>query len=101
MNTNFNDMTPTSLLTAQKIISTRHFQSQFSAMVKAAEENGNYYNVVRNSESIGVFIPKDMWEDLLEDMEAMSSKRYLEDIKNSRQQHKKGETVDFNEVFKA
>ena len=89
------------LLQAQKIISTRHFQSQFASMVKKARLEGSYYNVVRNSESVGVFIPKEMWEDLLEDMEAWSSKRYLRDIRESREQHRKGETVDLDDLLGA
>ncbi len=89
------------LLQAQKIISTRHFQSQFASVVKKARSEGNYYNVVRNSESVGVFIPKEMWDDLLEDMEALSSKRYFQDIQESREQHRKGQTVDLDDLLQA
>lgn len=92
-------MTPVQLLSAQKIISTKHFQTQFAKVVKEAEENGDYYNVVRNSESIGVFLPKRMWESLLEDMEALSSPNYLKKIKKSREEHKKGEFVGIDEAF--
>ena len=92
-------MTPAQLLTAQKIISTKHFQSKFASVVKEAEKNGKYYNVVRNSESIGVFLPKRMWESLLEDLEALTSPNYLRKIAKSREEYKKGQFVGIDEAF--
>jgi PHD/YefM family antitoxin component YafN of YafNO toxin-antitoxin module len=92
-------MTPAQLLTAQKIISTKHFQSKFASVVKEAEKNKNYYNVVRNSESIGVFLPTEIWESLLEDIEALTSPNYLRKIAQSRKEHKKGYVVDIDEAF--
>ncbi len=92
-------MTPAQLLTAQKIISTKHFQSKFASMVKKAKENKEYYNVVRNSESIGVFLPIELWESLLEDLEALSSPKYLKAIAESREQAKREEFVDIDEAF--
>lgn len=61
-------MTPAQLLTAQKIISTKRFQSQFASVVNEARKKGTYYNVVRNSESIGVFLPTAIWEALVDDL---------------------------------
>ncbi len=92
-------MTPVQLLTSQKIISTKRFQSQFASVVKKAKENGNYYNVVRNSESIGVFLPIKLWESLLEDFEALTSPSFLAKIAKSREEHKKGHIVDIDEAF--
>ena len=87
------------LLTSQKIISTRNFQSQFAKMVKNAEEQGIYYNVVKNGESIGVFLPIHFWESLLEDMEGLSSPRYLKSIREARAEFERGESVSFEEAF--
>ncbi|MBU0705919.1 type II toxin-antitoxin system Phd/YefM family antitoxin [Patescibacteria group bacterium] len=88
------------LLTAQKIISTRNFQSQFAKMLKNAEKHGFYYNIVRNGESIGVFLPIHFWESLLEDMEALSSTRYLAGIAKARKEIARGEVISFEEAFK-
>ena len=87
------------LLTSQKIISTKQFQSQFAKMLKNAQEHEIYYNVVRQGESVGVFIPIHFWESLLEDMEALSSPRYLADIAEAREQAKRGEVYSFEDVF--
>lgn len=92
-------MTPAQLLTAQKIISTKNFQSKFASMVRKAKENKQYYNVVRNSESIGVFLPTELWESLLEDLEALNSPKYLKAIVESRKQAKKGELIDIDKAF--
>ena len=93
-------MSPAQLLKAQKIISTREFQSKFAAMLKKAKENGCYYNVVKHSTSVGIFMPTDMWENLLEDFEALQSPRYLASIRESREQVRRGELVDIEEVFR-
>ncbi len=87
------------LLRSQKIISTRQFQSQFAQMIKEAKKQGVYYNVVKNGESVGVFLPTRFWESLLEDMEAMSSPRYLKSIKESREQAERGEVYSLDEAF--
>lgn len=87
------------LLTSQKIISTRQFQSQFAKMLKNAEEQGIYYNVVRNGESVGVFLPTCFWESLMEDMEAMASPNYIASIAESRAQFERGEFYTMDEVF--
>lgn len=92
-------MTPAQLLTSQKIISTKHFQSQFASATREAAKDKKFYNIVRNSKSIGVFIPKEMWEDLLEDMEALSSPNYLKRIAQSRKEFKEGKYVDFEDAF--
>lgn len=77
-------MNPVTLLTRQQIISTRHFQSKFAKIVKEAEKKDNYYNVVKNGESLGIFMPRRAWESFLEDLEALSSKSYLKKIKEAR-----------------
>lgn len=92
-------MTPAQLLTAQEIISTKHFQSKFASVTREAIKNGKFYNIVRNSKSIGVFLPKRMWESLLEDMEALSSPNYLKKIARSREQVKRGEFYTIDEAF--
>lgn len=78
-------MNPINLLTRQQIISTRHFQSKFANIVKEAEKKGNYYNVVKNGESLGIFMPISAWESFLEDLEALISKNYLKKIKKARE----------------
>ena len=92
-------MTAAQLLTAQKIISTKHFQSQFASVVREAEKKGNFYNVVRNSESIGVFLPKEIWESLLEDLEALSSPHYLARIAKSRKEVREGKVYSMDQVL--
>jgi len=88
------------LLTAQKIISTKQFQSKFAQAVREAEKSGEYYNVVKNSKSIGVFMPKKFWESLMEDLEALSSPNYLKKIEESRKAAKNGKFVDLDDLLK-
>jgi len=92
-------MTPMQLLTSQRIISTKQFQSKFAQAVRDAEKNGEYYNVVRNSKSVGIFMPQKLWDSLMEDLEALSSPKYLKKIAQSRKEAKEGKVYDFDEVF--
>ena len=68
------------LLSSQKIISTKNFQSKFAAMTKEADVNGDCYNIVKNGESIGVYLPKKMWESFIEDLEAANSDSFKQKI---------------------
>jgi PHD/YefM family antitoxin component YafN of YafNO toxin-antitoxin module len=87
------------LLTSQKIISTRNFQTQFAKMLKNAEDQGIYYNVVRNGESVGVFLPIHFWESLMEDMEGLASPNYLKSIAEADAEIARGEVYTMDEVF--
>ena len=46
-----------------------------------------------------MFLPIEIWESLLEDLEALSSPRFLQEIAEAREQHKKGETLSIDEAF--
>ncbi len=94
-------MTPMQLLTSQKTISTREFQSHFADAVKTARESGNYYNVVRNGESMGIFLPTELWDSLMEDFEALTSPKYLKAIEESYEDIKAGRLVSMEEAFKS
>lgn len=92
-------MLPLKLLTAQTIVSTKNFQSQFATMVKDAQEKQKYYSITRSGESVGVFLPQKLWEDLLEDLEALHSPHFSAKIKQSRKQAKAGKTLSLEEAF--
>jgi len=40
--------------------------------------------IMRNQEPLGVLIPNDLWEDFVENLEALSSPNYLRSIEESR-----------------
>ncbi len=68
-------MSPAELLKAERIISTREFQSKFAAMVKKAKRDKTFYHVVRNGKSLGVFLPIGFWNDFLESFVAPQSRK--------------------------
>ena len=53
-----------------------------------AARSGTFYRVLKNDKPLGVLIPNRMWEDLLEDLEALSSPRYLKAIAKARRETK-------------
>lgn len=87
------------LLKSQKIVSTRQFQSHFATLANDANKKKNYYNVVRNGSSVGIFLPLRLWESLLEDLEALHSPSYLNKIKTARHEAIQKELVDLDEIF--
>lgn len=93
-------MNPIRLLTSQKFVSTKDFQTKFAEIAKEAEEYKLYFRVMKHGHSVGVFLPNEFWEDLLEDLEALSSPSYLQAIKESREEVKKGQVIPLEKIMK-
>lgn len=64
--------------------SIQEAQAGLSRLLALASKKGKFYRVMKNNKPLGVLIPNRMWGSLLEDLEALSSKAYLEDIKQAR-----------------
>ena len=93
-------MTTLQLLTNQKFVSTKDFQTKFAAIAKQAKEQMSYFRIMKHGNSVGVFLPNEVWDDLLEDLEALASPRYLKSIKESRQEAKQKKVVSLKEITK-
>ncbi len=75
------------ILTREKFTSVQKVQAGVSKLLQEAETQGAYYRVMRNNEPLGVLLPNDMWEEFMEDVEAMSSPNFqksLEEARNSK-----------------
>ena len=72
------------ILTREKFTSVQQVQSGVTKLLQSAEAQGSYYRVMRNNEPLGVLLTNDTWEDILEDMEAMSSPNFLKSIEEAR-----------------
>ena len=78
------DMITQQLISLQKFASVQQAQAGISKLFKKAEKNSQFYTVLRNQEPLGVLIPQELWEDIIEDMEAMASPNYLKVIAESQ-----------------
>ncbi|MFQ5452441.1 MAG: hypothetical protein ACE5DQ_02655, partial [Candidatus Paceibacterota bacterium] len=72
------------LITNEEFTSIQEAQAGLSKLFARASKNGSFFRVLKNNNSLGVLIPDNMWESLLEDFEAMSSQSYIEMINKSR-----------------
>lgn len=77
------------LIAQQGFASVQEAQAGISRLFNKAKNTGQFLTVLRNQQPLGVLIPQEMWEELIEDFEALSSKNYLRQIKKSRQDTKR------------
>lgn len=90
-------MTP-QLITLEDFASVQEAQAGITRLFKKAKNKGKFVRIMRNQEPLGVLIPNDLWEDFLEDLEALSSQNYIKAIEESR---KDTEVYSSDEVKKA
>lgn len=72
------------ILTREKFTSVQKIQAGVTKLLQSAESEGSYYRVMRNNEPLGVLLPNDVWEDFLEDIEAISSPNFLRSLEEAR-----------------
>ncbi len=87
----------TQLIANEDFTSVQKVQAGVTKILKKAEKDGKFVRVMRNNEPVGVLVPNRVWESFLEDLEAMSSKNYLDRIARSRADKK---TYTLEEVKK-
>ena len=85
------------LIANEDFTSIQKAQAGLTKVFKKAEKDGKFVRVMRNNEPVGVLVPNRVWESFLEDLEALSSERYLKRIAQSRADKK---TYTMEEVKK-
>lgn len=78
------DIMKNQLITQQGFASVQEAQAGISRLFNKAKTAGRFFTVLRNQQPLGVLIPQEMWEEIIEDFEALSSQKYLSQIKKSR-----------------
>jgi len=68
----------------ESFASVQEAQAGITKLFARAKDKGKFVRVMRNQEPLGVLIPNNIWESLIEDMEALSSPSYLKAIASSR-----------------
>ena len=79
----------TQLITQEDFASVQEAQAGITRLFKKASNRGKFVRIMRNQEPLGVLIPNNVWESLLEDFEAGLSKKYRKDIVESRKSKKR------------
>lgn len=76
------------MIADEKFTSIQEAQAGLAKLLASAEKTGDFYRVLKNNKPVGVLLPNKTWEALIEDLEALSSKRYLSQIKKARLEKK-------------
>ena len=71
------------LISSEKFTNIQKAQAGLTRLFEDAANTDTFYRVLKNDKALGVLIPNDMWEDLIEDIEAMSPV-FQEKLKKSR-----------------
>jgi len=72
------------LIANEEFTSIQEAQAGLTRLLKKAAKKNSFYRVMKNNRALGVLIPDNLWESFLEDLEALSSRAYLEEIKKAR-----------------
>lgn len=72
------------LIADENFTSIQEAQAGLARLFQIASKRGNFYRVLKNNRSLGVLIPDKVWDSLLEDLEALSSPFYLNEIDKAR-----------------
>lgn len=81
------------LIRDEKFTNIQKAQAGLTKLFKKAETTMSFYRVLKNDKPLGVLIPNSLWEDIVEDMEAMSSPNYKAKIAQARKE-KNGKTLE-------
>lgn len=77
------------LILEERFTSIQQAQAGLTRLLEKAEKDEVFYRVLRNNKPLGVLLPNRSWESILEDLEALSSERYLRGISQSRRSQKR------------
>ena len=81
------------LIADEKFTNIQRAQAGLTRLFEKARRTMSFYRVLKNDRPLGVLIPNEMWEDFLEDMEALSSTAFLARIAKARKE-KGGVTLE-------
>lgn len=77
------------IITDEKFTNIQKAQAGLTRLFRDADETSSFYRVMKNDQPLGVLIPNSLWEDFIEDMEALSSLNYRADIQKARKDKKR------------
>jgi len=79
--------------------SVQEAQAGITKLFTKAKNKGKFVRVMRNQEPLGVLIPNNLWESLIEDLEALSSPNYLKSIEEARKDKKTYSSGDVDKIL--
>lgn len=74
------------LIADEKFTNIQRAQAGLTRLFEEARKTMSFFRVMKGDKPLGVLVPNEMWEDFLEDLEALSSPRYLAGIAKARKE---------------
>ncbi len=74
------------LIADEKFTNIQRAQAGLTRLFEEARKTMSFFRVMKGDKPLGVLVPNEMWEDFVEDMEALSSPRYLAGIAKARRE---------------
>ena len=88
------------MVDSQTILPVTKVKRQFLEILKAMEEDYATVTVTRNGEPVGIMMPPDRYEALLETIEILGDNKILQALKASHKDFKSGRVYTHDEVWK-
>jgi len=82
------------ILSDEKFTNIQRAQAGLTKLFEKAGETLSFYRVMKNDEPVGVLLPTNMWESIVEDIEALSSTPYRMRIVKARSEKKRYSASD-------
>jgi antitoxin YefM len=87
------------MVESQSILPVTKVKREFLEIIKAMEEDYTTITVTRNGEPVGIMMPPDRYEALLETIEILGDNKILEALKASHKDFKNGRVCSHAEVW--
>ena len=72
------------LINNEKFTNIQKAQAGLTKLIQKAKKGSFFYRVLKNDQPLGVLLPNDFWENLTEDLDALSSPNFRAKIASSR-----------------
>jgi len=74
------------LIADEKFTNIQRAQAGLTRLFEEAKKTMSFFRVMKGDKPLGVLVPNEMWENFVEDMEALSSPAYLARIAKARRE---------------
>ena len=88
------------ITTQEEFASVQEAQAGITKLFLRAKNKMKFIRIMRNQEPLGVLIPNDLWMSLIEDLEALSSTKYIESIQKSRSGKKRYPSKEVKKILR-
>jgi PHD/YefM family antitoxin component YafN of YafNO toxin-antitoxin module len=72
------------LVNDEKFTNVQRAQAGLTRLFEDARKSLSFYRVMKNDQPLGVLVPNDLWQSLVEDIEALSSPSFRGRIARAR-----------------